>query len=163
AGLVDLTQQRSSLQVVPLFETEDDLTRAPAIMRRLFNHPLYRTQLENLGQRQEIMLGYSDSDKDAGYVTSNWLLYRAQIELTRVWSRWWTPSSAPARFSCRQSRPVPGRRGPPVSRAQPPSPIRAFSLMSAPSCASSRRAHRSAPSCASVSPPAPPAAGPASF
>jgi phosphoenolpyruvate carboxylase len=84
AGLVDLTREKSTLQVVPLFETEEDLTRAPEIMRRLFQHPVYRRQMEIWKGRQEVMLGYSDSDKDAGYVTSNWLLYRAQVELTRV-------------------------------------------------------------------------------
>lgn len=84
AGLIDLRRRHSNLRVVPLFETEEDLLEAPAIMRRLFRHPLYRQQLEYWGYHQEIMLGYSDSDKDAGYVTSNWLLYRAQIELTRV-------------------------------------------------------------------------------
>jgi phosphoenolpyruvate carboxylase len=82
-GLVELPG-RSSLRVVPLFETQEDLERAPGIMERLFALPLYRRQLEAWSGAQEIMLGYSDSDKDAGYVTSNWCLYRAQKELTRM-------------------------------------------------------------------------------
>jgi phosphoenolpyruvate carboxylase len=80
--LFDPIGRRSSLQVVPLFETGDDLETAPHVMRDLYNNPVYRIQLEARGGQQEIMLGYSDSDKDAGYVTSNWWLYRAQQELT---------------------------------------------------------------------------------
>ncbi|GAC1510367.1 MAG: phosphoenolpyruvate carboxylase [Chloroflexota bacterium] len=83
-GLFDPDQPVSHLRIVPLFETEDDLARAPGIMRRLFAHPLYRVQLTAWNDRQEVMIGYSDSDKDAGYVSSNWWLYRAQQELTRV-------------------------------------------------------------------------------
>lgn len=74
---------RSTLRIVPLFETEEDLTRAPSIMARLYGNQVYRRQLEAWHNQQEIMLGYSDSDKDAGYVTSNWCLYRAQQNLTR--------------------------------------------------------------------------------
>lgn len=83
AGLVDPDAPRSTLRIVPLFETEDDLQRAPAIMAELYTHPLYARQLQAWDGAQEIMLGYSDSDKDAGYVTSNWCLYRAQVNLTR--------------------------------------------------------------------------------
>lgn len=83
AGLFDPHVPRSTLRVVPLFETEDDLEHAPEIMAGLYEHPLYARHLEAWDRAQEIMLGYSDSDKDAGYVTSSWCLYRAQQNLAR--------------------------------------------------------------------------------
>lgn len=83
AGLFDPDVPRSTLRVVPLFETEEDLERAPEIMADLYRHPRYARQLQAWDGMQEIMLGYSDSDKDAGYVTSNWCLYRAQQKLAR--------------------------------------------------------------------------------
>ncbi len=82
SGLFDPIQHRSDLRVVPLFETGDDLETAPEIMGVLYDNPAYCIQLSAWSGRQEIMLGYSDSDKDAGYVTSNWWLYRAQQALT---------------------------------------------------------------------------------
>jgi phosphoenolpyruvate carboxylase len=82
--LFDPEAGRSTLQVVPLFETLDDLTRAVSVMRALWSQPLYRRQLELWDWHQEIMLGYSDSDKDAGYVTASWMLYRVQEELIRA-------------------------------------------------------------------------------
>jgi phosphoenolpyruvate carboxylase len=82
AGLCNLPDDSSDLQVVPLFETEDDLRTAPLIMERLWTDDLYRQHLQSWSMHQEIMLGYSDSDKDAGYVTSNWALYKAQQTLT---------------------------------------------------------------------------------
>ncbi|MGB3633909.1 MAG: phosphoenolpyruvate carboxylase [Rubrobacteraceae bacterium] len=72
------------LRVTPLFETIDDLTHAPEVLRRLLEDPFYRSSLEEGDDLQEIMLGYSDSGKDAGYVTSNWTLYKAQRLLTEV-------------------------------------------------------------------------------
>src|SRR6185295_16692492 len=69
------------LQVVPLFETIDDLRRCPGLMRALFALPVYQQRLEDLGRRQQVMLGYSDSNKDGGFTTANWSLYRAQEEL----------------------------------------------------------------------------------
>jgi phosphoenolpyruvate carboxylase len=84
AGLFDPIALSSTLRVVPLFETEEDLYQAPSIMERLFVDRVYARQLAAWDGMQEIMLGYSDSDKDAGYLTSNWWLYRAQQELTRV-------------------------------------------------------------------------------
>jgi phosphoenolpyruvate carboxylase len=83
AGLFDPAGPTSRLKVVPLFETEQDLSRAPGIMDRLYANPLFRRQLEAWGRRQEIMIGYSDSDKDAGYLCSSWALYRAQQALCR--------------------------------------------------------------------------------
>jgi len=76
-----------ALMVVPLFETIDDLQRAPAIMRELFVHPGLRSLLlPALGGRplQEIMLGYSDSNKDGGFLASQWNLYRATQALVRL-------------------------------------------------------------------------------
>jgi phosphoenolpyruvate carboxylase len=72
------------LSVSPLFETIEDLRRAPEIMRRLFEHPFYRRQLAAQGNLQEVMIGYSDSSKDGGILTSSWELYKAQERLWEV-------------------------------------------------------------------------------
>jgi len=73
-----------TLQAVPLFETIDDLHEAPAIMRTLFELPVYRECLAAMGNLHEIMLGYSDSNKDGGMVTANWELRVALKELTKT-------------------------------------------------------------------------------
>jgi len=109
---------KSALQVVPLFETIDDLHRCAGLMRALFALPVYRQHLEAWGRQQQIMLGYSDSNKDGGFVTANWELYCAQQALAEA---------------CRESRVeltlfhgrggAIGRGGGPTSRAimgQPP-------------------------------------------
>jgi phosphoenolpyruvate carboxylase len=70
-----------ALDIVPLFETIDDLARCATVMREAFAVPCYRAWLEHRGRRQEAMLGYSDSNKDGGYVTANWALYRAELAL----------------------------------------------------------------------------------
>lgn len=72
------------LNIVPLFETIEDLKRAPKVMRTLFENPVYRRHLERRGSLQEIMLGYSDSNKDGGYFASHWSLYQAQRELASI-------------------------------------------------------------------------------
>jgi phosphoenolpyruvate carboxylase len=72
----------NELDVVPLFETIDDLQRAPEIMTTLFRNSAYLPHLEARHMRQQIMIGYSDSSKDGGYITSNWNLYTAQQYLT---------------------------------------------------------------------------------
>jgi phosphoenolpyruvate carboxylase len=74
----------SRINLVPLFETIDDLRRAPSVMERLYNTPPYRSALMARGHLQEIMLGYSDSNKDSGFLTSNWELYKAQKALSQV-------------------------------------------------------------------------------
>jgi phosphoenolpyruvate carboxylase len=74
----------SDLDVVPLFETIDDLRRCDGLMRRLFDNRAYRSQLAARGGFQEIMLGYSDSTKDGGYLAANWGLYDAQARLGAV-------------------------------------------------------------------------------
>lgn len=67
--------------IVPLYETIDDLERAAQIQEALFIHPAYRELLAERGQVQTAMIGYSDSAKDGGYLTSNWALHQAQARL----------------------------------------------------------------------------------
>ena len=83
AGLVDLAADppRSRLDIVPLFETLGDLERAPEVLRALFDDPVYARQLAARGRRQEVMIGYSDSGKDAGMLASSWALYQGQEAL----------------------------------------------------------------------------------
>ena len=85
-GLADLAADppMSRLDVVPLFETLDDLHHAPDVMRALLADPVYRRQLAARGNRQEVMIGYSDSGKDAGILASSWALYRGQEELAAL-------------------------------------------------------------------------------
>jgi phosphoenolpyruvate carboxylase len=89
AGLVDLAADRpvSRLDVVPLFETLDDLESAPAVMQSLLSNEAYRRQLRARGNRQEVMVGYSDSSKDAGILASSWALYTAQEKLAAVFEK----------------------------------------------------------------------------
>ena len=90
AGLYDPATGISNLLVVPLFETVEDLKRAPQIMRSLFELPLYRASLgggygrEQEFSLQEVMLGYSDSNKDSGFLSSNWEIHKAQKSLQRI-------------------------------------------------------------------------------
>jgi phosphoenolpyruvate carboxylase len=74
------------LPVVPLFETADDLARAPTLLREFLSHPMTRRTLAMRGgvPVQEVMIGYSDSNKDAGLFASQWALHRAQRELAAV-------------------------------------------------------------------------------
>ena len=72
------------MQVIPLFETIDDLRRAADTMRTAFELPLYRTLVASHGNVQEVMLGYSDSNKDGGFLTSGWELYQAEIALLKA-------------------------------------------------------------------------------
>ncbi len=85
-GLFRLTEgvEHCLIQVVPLFETIDDLREAPAIMRSLLAIDTIRRSVAVQGGVQEVMIGYSDSNKDGGYLTSNWELFKGQAELTRV-------------------------------------------------------------------------------
>jgi len=86
AGLFvdDAGIESCTIPVVPLFETIDDLRRAPAVMRELFGVPVVKRSIRALGGVQEVMIGYSDSNKDGGFLTSNWELYKAQTRLARV-------------------------------------------------------------------------------
>ena len=72
------------LMPVPLFESIDSLRRAGDVMRRLWRHPEYQPLLSSWGHWQEVMLGYSDSNKDGGMLTSTWELYKAHRELHRA-------------------------------------------------------------------------------
>ena len=74
------------LQIVPLFETIDDLRRAAQTMDEWFAIPAARALVASRGDAQEVMLGYSDSNKDGGYLTSNWELYKAEIALVDVFA-----------------------------------------------------------------------------
>ncbi|AFY39480.1 Phosphoenolpyruvate carboxylase, type 1 [[Leptolyngbya] sp. PCC 7376] len=102
AGLYDPVAGTTTIRIAPLFETVDDLRNAPGIMKSLFDIPLYRSCLsggynppesgnfdEVFGDRlspdlQEIMLGYSDSNKDSGFLSSNWEIHKAQKNLQQV-------------------------------------------------------------------------------
>jgi phosphoenolpyruvate carboxylase len=77
----------SSLHLVPLFETIEDLRACVGVMDELLAIPQYRSLVESLGGEQEVMLGYSDSNKDGGFVTSGWELYKAEIGLVEVFRR----------------------------------------------------------------------------
>lgn len=78
----------SKLDIVPLFETIDDLNNAPAVLDAMFSSPAYWCQLQARGLKQLVMLGYSDSNKDGGYTASNWGLYKAQQALLAVAQRY---------------------------------------------------------------------------
>ena len=80
-----------AMPIVPLFETIDDLRAAPAIMREALAIPLIRRSTHWQGGLQEVMIGYSDSNKDGGFVASNWELAKAQTSLTRVGEETGTP------------------------------------------------------------------------
>jgi phosphoenolpyruvate carboxylase len=86
AGLVD-PSGRCALNIVPLFETIEDLQASATIMDRLLSLHDYRRLVDSRGAVQEVMLGYSDSNKDGGFVTSGWELYKAEIGLVEVFER----------------------------------------------------------------------------
>ena len=73
-----------AMNIIPLFETIADLRQGPSIMQRLFALPAYRALVSSRDDEQEVMLGYSDSNKDGGFLTSGWELYKAEVELARV-------------------------------------------------------------------------------
>lgn len=70
------------LDIVPLFETIEDLAHAPSVMKALYAVPGYRAHLESRGNKQTIMLGFSDGTKDGGYLRANWSIFRAKENLT---------------------------------------------------------------------------------
>jgi phosphoenolpyruvate carboxylase len=75
-----------AINIIPLFETISDLRNSPAVMRRLFALPAYRALVASRANEHEVMLGYSDSNKDGGFLTSGWELYKAEVELARVFA-----------------------------------------------------------------------------
>ena len=78
---------RSAINIVPLFETIEDLQASSGIMDRMLSLHDYRKLVDSRGGVQEVMLGYSDSNKDGGFVTSGWELYKAEIGLVDVFER----------------------------------------------------------------------------
>ncbi|WP_269621910.1 phosphoenolpyruvate carboxylase [Prochlorococcus marinus] len=89
-GLVDIALESATFDflVVPLFETVEDLQHAPSVMEELFNLKIYRKSMPRVGEKllplQELMLGYSDSNKDSGFLSSNWEIHQAQIALQNL-------------------------------------------------------------------------------
>ncbi|MGT2928960.1 phosphoenolpyruvate carboxylase [Streptococcus dentasini] len=81
-GLID--KESARVQIVPLFETIEDLDNATAIMEDYLSYDLVKQWIASNGNYQEIMLGYSDSNKDGGYLASGWTLYKAQNALTKI-------------------------------------------------------------------------------
>lgn len=75
-------EKELTIDFVPLFETVSDLEGASQIMERLYTHPFYRKHLESRGNKQDIMLGFSDSTKDGGYLMANWSIFNAKVALT---------------------------------------------------------------------------------
>ena len=73
-----------TLDIVPLFETVEDLKKAGVSMSAIYNHPTYKQHLANRKKRQTVMLGFSDGTKDGGYLMANWAIYRAKEEVTNV-------------------------------------------------------------------------------
>lgn len=76
--------QDLNIDIVPLFETIEDLQQSPAVMELLYSNPVYKKHLQRQGNRQTIMLGFSDGTKDGGYLMANWSIYKAKEELTRI-------------------------------------------------------------------------------
>lgn len=84
AKLVATPGKELKLDVVPLFETIDDLAHAPSIMEKLYQVDVYRKHLESRGNRQTIMLGFSDGTKDGGYLRANWSIFETKEALTAI-------------------------------------------------------------------------------
>ncbi len=82
-GLLDASAEEpyAPVGIVPLFETIDDLRRGASILEAVLDLPVYQSIIRARNDSQEVMLGYSDSNKDGGYLTANWALYRAELEL----------------------------------------------------------------------------------
>lgn len=77
-------KEELNIDIVPLFETIDDLQEAAKVMRTLYTHPVYSEHLKRRSNQQTIMLGFSDGTKDGGYLMANWSIYKAKEELTRI-------------------------------------------------------------------------------
>lgn len=77
-------KDKLSIDFMPLFETINDLKHASEVMERLYTHPFYKSHLKKRGNKQIIMLGFSDSTKDGGYLMANWSIYKAKVELTAM-------------------------------------------------------------------------------
>lgn len=86
--VVENGKPRSRINIVPLFETIEALENACPVMETMFRLDWYGALLESRGNIQEIMLGYSDSNKDGGYVTSSWCLYQAELGLVELFKKY---------------------------------------------------------------------------
>ena len=117
-GLLRPQEGTLDLNIVPLFETIEDLRNATRIMDELLALPEYMRLLESRGRPQEVMLGYSDSNKDGGFVTSGWELYKAEIGLVDVFRR----RGVRLRLFHGRGGSV-GRGGGPAIRQSSPSPV----------------------------------------
>lgn len=73
-----------SMDIVPLFETIDDLINAPLVMKQLYDLSEYKNHLARRNNKQTIMVGFSDGTKDGGYLMANWMIYKAKEELSRL-------------------------------------------------------------------------------
>ncbi|UEG55235.1 phosphoenolpyruvate carboxylase [Mucilaginibacter daejeonensis] len=78
------TKEDLTVDFMPLFETVNDLQHAAGVMEKLYTHPVYQEHLKRRGNKQMIMLGFSDSTKDGGYLMANWSIYQAKVELTAI-------------------------------------------------------------------------------
>jgi phosphoenolpyruvate carboxylase len=87
AGLLHPREGAVALDIIPLFETIEDLRNCGKVMEAVLSLPDYSRLLESRGRVQEVMLGYSDSNKDGGFLTSGWELYKAEIALVEVFAR----------------------------------------------------------------------------
>jgi len=76
--------EKPSVDIIPLFESVDDLQNAHTIMEQLYTNPEYAKHLKSRGNKQTIMLGFSDGTKDGGYLMANWSIYQAKISLTKI-------------------------------------------------------------------------------
>jgi len=76
--------EEMNMDIVPLFETVDDLQHAAGVMRTLYTNPVYKSHLQRRKNCQTIMLGFSDGTKDGGYLMANWSIYKAKEELTKI-------------------------------------------------------------------------------
>jgi len=77
-------KEKMPVDIVPLFETVDDLEHAAAVMKELYENKTYRGHLQGRNNTQTIMVGFSDGTKDGGYLMANWGIYKAKEELTRI-------------------------------------------------------------------------------
>ena len=85
--LVPGEEPTCGLNIIPLFETIEDLRRCGGVLDQLFSITYYRKLLESRGDLQEVMLGYSDSNKDGGFLTSNWDLYKGELAIVQTCRR----------------------------------------------------------------------------
>jgi len=76
--------EKPTVDIIPLFESVDDLQNAHTIMEQLYTNPEYAKHLRSRGNKQTIMLGFSDGTKDGGYLMANWSIYQAKISLTKI-------------------------------------------------------------------------------